>query len=308
MRGLDDGGQETAVAADLVKCPAVGQCENECASTAAVQQSEAILGFKDIQVRPDFAIDDHGIAEEFGVPDGGYVSGVYGVSAVGAGVSIEVFPGGGVEEAAVGIEAAVLDGERHFERATWQVECSFGFIAEEVEAGESGVDVESGGAHGVVMVPECGRGLIVVVDVVAAAARNVPMFGEAVMFRAGVTAVEMCDGANFGVRGIEHVVVSAIECRIDGEEVFCGQCAGEADTCSDAALGFDGDSGVAAVVAPDCGQRQATVQAGLELGHGDGGGGFRVGSNDGWDRQRIDEFCEYRCIDRHGQCGGAGGL
>jgi len=308
LRGLDDGGQETAVAADLVKCPAVGQCENECASTAAVQQSEAILGFKDIQVRPDFTIDDHGIAEEFGVPDGGYVSGGYGVSAVGAGIAIEIFAGCGIEQAAVGVKAAVLDGERNFKGSSREVQGGFDLVANQVEAGESGVDVESGGAHGVVMVPECGRGLIVVVDVVAAAARNVPMLGEAVMFRAGVAAVEMCDGANFGVRGIEHVVVGAIECGIDGEEVFCGQCVGKADTCRDAALNFDGDSGIAAVVAPDCGQRQSAVQAGLELSHSDGGGGFRVGSNDGWDRQWIDEFCEYRCIDRHGQCGGAGGL
>lgn len=274
MCGSDDGGQETAVAADLVERATVGKSENQCTSAATVEQSKAVLSFEDIEEGPDFAVDDHGIAEEFGVPDRWDIGRSEWVCVIGPGITIEVFSGGGVEEAAVGIEAAVLDSEWNFECTAWEIETGFDFIADQVEAGESGVDIQPCGAHGVVMVPERGGGLIVVVDVIAAAAGDVPVFREAVVFGAGVTAVQVCDGADFGVGGVEHVVPGSIECGVDGQQMFCGQCICEANANRDAASRFNGGSGVAAVVAPDCGQWQTAVQAGLELGHGDGGGDF----------------------------------
>ena len=159
-----------------------------------------------------------------------------------------------------------------------------------------------------VMVPESRGGLIVVIDVVAAAAGDVPVFRKAVVFRATVSAVKVCDGADFGVGCIEHVVEGAIECGIDGQQVFLGQSISKANSRGDAALSFDGDTGIAAVVAPYSGHGQSAVQAGLELRHGNGGGCFSIGPDDGWQRERIDIFGKSGGIDRHWQCGSAGGL
>jgi len=160
----------------------------------------------------------------------------------------------------------------------------------------------------VVMVPERGCGLIVVVDVVAAAAWDVPLFGETIVFRATVSAVQMSDGTNFGVGGIEHVVVSAIGCGIDGQQMFLWQSVCEANSRGDAALSFDSDTGVAAVVAPHCGHGQLAVQASLELRHRDVSGSFCIRSDDDRQRQRIDVFGKRGGIDWHRQTGSAGGL
>lgn len=159
-----------------------------------------------------------------------------------------------------------------------------------------------------IVVPESRGGPIVVIDVVATAAGDVPVFREAVVFRAIVSAVKVCDGADFGVGCIEHVVEGTIECGIDGQEVFLGQSISEANSRGDTALSFNGGTGIAAVVAPYSGHGQSAVQAGLELRHGNGGGCFGVGPDDGGQRQRIDIFGKSGGIDRHWQCGSAGGL
>ena len=159
-----------------------------------------------------------------------------------------------------------------------------------------------------VMVPERGCGLTVVVDVVTAAAGDVPLFGETIVFRATVSAVKVCDGADFGVGGIEHVVVGTIDCGINGQQMFLWQGVCEANSRGDAALSFDSDTGVAAVVAPHRGHGQLAVQASLELRHRDVSGSFCIGPDDGGQRQRIDVFGKRGSIDWHRQTGSAGGL
>ncbi len=154
MRSFVDNWQEATVSTNLMDNAAVRKHKDQSPGTAAIQQSKAILSFEDVVEGPDFSIDDHGVPEEFGVPDRGYVGGCDGVGTVGTSIPIEVFTGGGIEQAAIGIEAAVLDTEWHLKGASWQIECRFDFVTDEVEAGEARVDVESGGPHGMVVIPE----------------------------------------------------------------------------------------------------------------------------------------------------------
>ena len=80
------------------------------------------------------------------------------------------------------------------------------------------------------MVPECCCGLVIVIDVVTADTGNVPVFGEAIMFGACVSAVEVCHGANGGIGCIECVIEGAVDCGIDGQQMFCGQVIHKADS------------------------------------------------------------------------------
>ena len=93
-----------------------------------------------------------------------------------------------------------------------------------------------------IVIPECGGGLIIVVDVIATDAGNVPVFGEAVVFGASMSAVQVCDSAYGWIGGVDRVVESAIDCGIDGQQMFCGQIIDEADFCGRSGLCFDGDA------------------------------------------------------------------
>ena len=114
-----------------------------------------------------------------------------------------------------------------------------------------------------------------------------------------MSAVQMGDGANVRIGRIQHVVEGAIDCGIDREQVFGGQSVGEANARRNAALSFNSDAGVTAVVSPDGGQRQRGVHSRLKLCHGKYSGGLRGGPHNCGNWQCIHEFRQHAGVDGH---------
>jgi hypothetical protein len=117
---LHGGGEEPEIAADLPEAQAGAiEREQEEPRVAPVQHAEAIAPLLDLEVRPGAAVHHHHVAEELGVPDGRDITrpatrGVWRerdlqLSPLHA---LEERARVGVEQRAVGVERAVLDGER----------------------------------------------------------------------------------------------------------------------------------------------------------------------------------------------------
>ena len=105
------GGQEAALVADLPDLDArdVAEVEDQEARLAAVEEAEAVAALLDGLERPGVAVDHDHVAEELGVPDRrNSVSGMYGARRCPSKNARRVR----VEERAVGVERAVLDGDR----------------------------------------------------------------------------------------------------------------------------------------------------------------------------------------------------
>ena len=107
--------------------------------------------------------------------------------------------------------------------------CGLSFVTDQVKAGESGVNIETCNAHGVVVVPERRCGLIIVIHVIATDTWHVPVFGKSIMFGARVSAVEMSNGANCGIGNIQCVIECAVNSGVDGEQMLRGQVIDETD-------------------------------------------------------------------------------
>ena len=104
------GGEEAALVADRPHLDAgdLVEVEDEEPRLAAVEDPEPVAALLDGQERPGVAVDHDHVAEELGVPDRRDV----GVGDVRAGDPVEEGPGVGVEQRPVGVERAVLDGDR----------------------------------------------------------------------------------------------------------------------------------------------------------------------------------------------------
>ena len=177
------GIEQPGVGADLEERQhrgAGGQGHAVEAGVGAVVEVEAVQGLIDVQVGPDLAVDHGHIAEELRRPQP--------VRADGAAV--------GVGQGAVGVELLVLQDEGELVLADRQPErparlARVQVVADEVAAGQAGVDVEAGDAQGVVVVPEVAGLLGVAVGVAVAAAGQEGLFGQAVMGGLGVAAVQV---------------------------------------------------------------------------------------------------------------------
>src|SRR5205807_7063131 len=100
--------------------------------------------------RPDLAVDEHGVAEEFGNPDRRHAR-------------IRI-PGGlrRIEQRPVAIEEAVLDDEGNLVFTARQAEGILVLIAQQIKpAAQTGIVVQSRDAERVIVIPERGRLLIV---------------------------------------------------------------------------------------------------------------------------------------------------
>ena len=67
----------------------------------------------------------------------------------------------GIVKGAIAVKKTVLQHEGNLELTLREVQRLLGFVTNEIEARETGVDVKPGDAKGVIVVPECGRGLAI---------------------------------------------------------------------------------------------------------------------------------------------------
>ena len=180
---VDGRRKEAALVADLPDLDPgdTGEVEDQEARLTAVEEAEAVSPPLHIEVRPGVAVDHDHVAEELRVPDGRDV----GARDVRTGVPVEEEARVRIEQRAVRVEGAVLDGDgnlvvglgrregvvrlgsrtrkRRPGVVTQVPHCAVavGTTADDVEAGRAGVDVHPRHAQRVVVVPDR-RGAIVV--------------------------------------------------------------------------------------------------------------------------------------------------
>ncbi len=141
------------------------------------------------------------------------------------------FLAGGVEQRAINSETSVLDHERDFVGTTGKVEGVFLIVANHVEVGQSGIDIETSDAESMIVIPEHAGGLLVRVvggigarDGAGFAIGGEPGVGVAVTLRQDLSAVNVRHGADF-----RNVFLGAVDGVVDGKEVFGGQLVGPFD-------------------------------------------------------------------------------
>src|SRR6202042_3267900 len=88
----------------------------------------------------------------------------------------------------------------------------FGFVANDKETLQARVYIEAINPHGVVVIEEQRRCLVVGIVIEQRFAGNDPVLGVSVAGRGGFSAVEMDDAAHLGL-----VRFGAVECVVDGE-------------------------------------------------------------------------------------------
>src|SRR4029450_2263367 len=118
---------------------AVAQAKVQESGVAAVEKTKPVTARLDIQIRPHFAVDDGYIGKPLRNP-----------------VGMDIGPNTrrGITQRSVGAECAILDDHRNFLWAAGQTELLFVGISHDVEAGQSGINVEASDAESMVMVPE----------------------------------------------------------------------------------------------------------------------------------------------------------
>jgi hypothetical protein len=240
------GGEEALVGADEVEGDEIADGETEEAGVGAVHDAEAIEARLDVEVGEELAVGEDGVAVDLRDPGG-----------LGVG-------GDGVVELAVGEEGSIAEEERDLVWAGGQVEGGFGLVADEEETLETGVDVEPVNAHGVVVVEEQGRFLLVGVMVEEGFAGDDPVLGVAVALRRSAAAVDMDDAADLGLAAL-----GAVEVVVDGKDVLEGEFVGPLDEDALAALCLEDGAGGGAVEAPEARGREVAMDLLLELVHGD---------------------------------------
>ncbi len=204
-----------------------GEREAIEAAVGAVHEAQAIAARLDIEIRKQLAVDEQCVAKDFGNP--------WSVGLLGDRIL----------ELTIGAKQAVGDHQRNFVFAPGQIESCLHGIANEAEALQPCIDVESVNAHGVVVVEERGCVLARGIEAGLRFAGDDPFFGIAVARRGCASAVKMDDGANFGQRSL-----GAVQCVVDGEKVAWREFVGPFDDDPFAALNFQCGSGKAVAEAP----------------------------------------------------------
>jgi hypothetical protein len=162
------------------------------ARVGCVEDAEAVSPRFDLEKRHDVAVDTVHIAIEFLNPNG---------------VLFGSVDDPGVVKRAIVMEEAILQHERDLKLALWKVERPLRFVTNNVEACETGVDVQPGDAEAVIVIPERGGGLAVWVRgwvrVEFGSVFTIcgePGLGVSVVFRENTGPVKMRNVANCGER------------------------------------------------------------------------------------------------------------
>ena len=153
------------------------------AGVGSVEYAEAVSSWFDLEKRHHLAVDAVHVTVEFLNPDGMLRRTVDYLRIV---------------KRAVAVKKTVLQHQGDFELALREVQRLLGFVAYQIEAGETGVDVKSCDAKGVIVVPKCrgrlairvGRWMRIELGAVFAV-RGKPCFGIAVVVRHGACTVKV---------------------------------------------------------------------------------------------------------------------
>ena len=162
-----------------------------------IENAEPVLAWLDLEKRHDLAIDAIEIAERFLDPERMFLRAV---------------DDGGVVEGAVTMEEAILQHERNLVLAAGKIQCPFSFIANEIKACQACVDIETGDAEAMIVIPESSRGLAVWVGrrpgiefwAMLTLCRE-PCFGVAIVVGQDAGSVEVGNVADIRNRGLGPV-------------------------------------------------------------------------------------------------------
>src|SRR6266702_5417519 len=240
-RGVGDryrGRQQPAVIADLGygvgrQGYAAGKFQPDVVEprVGGVEESETVFSRFNFQFRPDLAVDYDGVAEELGAGGEDLVAVLVEHRQMRARIQERVRR---IIERAVIAEPLVLYYKGNLICPFGKVLGVLEIVTQQVEGRQTGIDVEAGQAHGMVMEPEgCGQlvGVVGIGDAVAGGAADTvgrsvriiaePEIGIAVEFRRHVPAMEMGDHAD-----LRFSFVLSVEGRVNIEEMFGEQLAG----------------------------------------------------------------------------------
>src|SRR6202161_1642907 len=115
----------------------------EKSAVRCVEHAETIFARFDVEIREELAVDENGIAKNFGYPRGFRIAGHRVIQ-----LSLE-------------IEKPVVNHERNFVFAARQVQPVFEVVAHKKCADEAGENIQPVNAEGMIVIPENGRGLLV---------------------------------------------------------------------------------------------------------------------------------------------------
>ena len=152
----------------------IEQHEAVDARVGAIEDAEAVLSRFDRQIRPDGAVDEREGTEKLHRAIFDLVQQAAGERAIGC-----------------GLQVAVLDQQGDLVGAGGQVQRGFLGIADEVQPGQTGIDVEAGDAHGMVVIPQQGRLLVVGVVARGDLAGQRGVLGPAIAYGSRATAMQM---------------------------------------------------------------------------------------------------------------------
>lgn len=116
------------------------------ARVTGVENAKTVFSWLNLKKRCDFTVDTIQVAVELLDPDR---------------VLFRSIDDLGIVEGTIVVKETVLKHQRNLEFVSRQVERLLCFVAHQIKAGQTGVDVEPGDTKGMIVVPERGRGLTV---------------------------------------------------------------------------------------------------------------------------------------------------
>ena len=192
--------KQSLIGADLVKAEPVLKSKMVKASIRSVEHAKAIFARLDFEVRKQLSVHQNGVAKNLGNPRRlGLV-------------------GDGVVKLAVRSQQAVEERQRHFVFSAGQMQRILDGVADEERPKQAGINVEPVDAHGVVVIPEHRRVLLIGIVVEHRLAGNDPVLRIPVAFRRCLGAVQVSHGA-----GLRLIAFGPVKPVVNGQEVLLRQ-------------------------------------------------------------------------------------
>ena len=198
--------KQALIGTDLLEALAAGKRQVIEPRIGSVQHPEAVLARLGFQIRRHPAVHRHHIAEDFRNP------------------RLTRPSRRRITETPVAQQEAVAENERDFELSLRQIQRIFFVIPNDIRAGQARINIQPVDAHGMIVIPQHGRILLIRIKIGRGFSGNVPIFGPAVAFGRDLRAVNVDDRADFGLIGF-----GAVQAVVDGQKVLGGKLVGPFD-------------------------------------------------------------------------------
>ncbi len=247
------------------------------AAVRRVEHTEAIFARFDFEIREELAVNQNGVAKNFGHPSRFRIA------------------RHGIVQLSLEIEKPVVNHERNFVFAARKIQPVLEVVAHKKCAEESGENIQPVNAKGVIVIPEHGRVLLVGIVAYRRLSWHVPILWIPVAVRRGLRAMKMDDRAHFGLVGF-----GAMNAAVDREEMGGWEFIDPLHQQTLTAARFESRAGRTGSISPQMSWLQIAVDFRFELPHGDAvegklhSGIVRAGAmaarlNYFWHRQWVDE-------------------